>query len=81
MSYEIGTPILRESVEMARRAAEGVLAGAMEPKHANTVLSAARTFQGAVRTDVQARLARPRIERFEIEADRQRQAIAAPAAA
>ena len=65
MPYEIQTPILMESVEFARTAANGVLNGTLEPRMAAVAISGARALQGAVNTDIRARLAAPKIRRVE----------------
>lgn len=59
--YEIQTPILAKSAALAMNAAEAVMTGALEPKLANAAISGCRAVQGAVRVDVIARLAAPKI--------------------
>lgn len=63
--YEIKTPILAKSAQIALDAAEGVMSGALEPKLANSAIGGSRAIQGAVRADVVARLAEPKIRFLE----------------
>ncbi len=61
MTYEVKTPLLIESVEVARAVIRGVQDGSMEMATATRVLSGARILQTAVSSDIRARLADPRI--------------------
>jgi hypothetical protein len=81
MTYEVKTPLIVESVTAARSAITGLQDGSMEPRFAALVISGARTLQSAVREDIRARLAEPRIRAQEaklIEADRQSQLPGSP---
>ena len=61
MTYQIKTPMLAESAEIALTCAKAVMSGALEPKLANSAISGARAVQSAVRVDVTTRLAAPKI--------------------
>lgn len=65
MAYEIATPVLQETVTLARAAAAGIQDGTLDTKPAHVLLGAGRVMQGAVREDVRARLAAPRIKAAE----------------
>jgi hypothetical protein len=76
MTYEVKTPLILESVTAARAAISGIQDGSMEPRFASVVLAGARVLQGAVREDIRARLADPRIRAQEaklIEGERGQQ--------
>ncbi|MGH6715673.1 MAG: hypothetical protein ACREDC_05715 [Bradyrhizobium sp.] len=65
MSYEVKTPLLLESVAAARAAISGIRDSSLEPPHANSILSGARTLQSAVAHDLKVRLLAPKIEALE----------------
>lgn len=61
MSYLIKTPMLARSADIAERAAEAVVAGEMSSKEAAAAIYGARTMQGAIKTEVEARLTTLRV--------------------
>jgi len=63
--FEVKTPILLTSIEYTKKAVDGVLTGALEPKQASVVVSGARALQSAVNTDIKARLSEPKLRRIE----------------
>jgi hypothetical protein len=68
MAYEVKTPVLLESIQAARAVIKGLQDGAMEPKEGTVILGGVKALQGAVREDVRARLAAPRIAAHEAKA-------------
>lgn len=65
MSYEVKTPLLLRSVSAALKVIDGVQDGSMDRKDGQVVLGGARVLQAAVREDVRARLAAPKIAEYE----------------
>lgn len=61
MSYEIKTPLLARSADIAERVAEAVLAGEMSSKEGSAAIYGARVMQGAVKTEIDARLTTLRV--------------------
>lgn len=61
MSYRIRTPLLMRSADIAERAAEAVVAGEMSSKEAAAAIYGARIMQGAIKTEVEARLTTLRV--------------------
>lgn len=70
VTYEVKTPVLVESIDFARAAAQGILGGSLEGRQASAIVGAARAMQGAVSTDLKARLAAPKLDRIGEEARR-----------
>lgn len=73
--YQIKTPILAESANLAMEAARGVMSDGIEPRKANAAIAGARAAQNAVRVDVLTRLAAPKIAFLEAKQAQETQGI------
>lgn len=61
MSYRITTPVLARSADIAERVAEAVIAGEMSSREGSAAIYGARMMQGAIKTEVEARLTTLRV--------------------
>lgn len=76
MLFEVKTPALKQSVDAALAVISGLQDGTLEPKTAAGIVSAARTVQSGVKTEITARLSAPKIAAMEakiVEQSKQKQ--------
>lgn len=81
MAYEVKTPILLETINVARAVIQGAQDGTIIAADRRDMLGGARVIQSAVRDDIRARLADPRVRAQEaklIEAENTTKAVAPP---